>query len=94
MLLFVRFDFKTLIKDLSAHFRGLSMDGILDFESWGHATRIMGVRVGGAAAGVDITEVVGVARVRGTLPPKGSRSGGIMFVLYLTVACSVVCVLL
>ena len=94
MLLFVRFDFKTLIKDLSAHFRGLSMDGILDFESWGHAIRIYGVIVAGAAVGADTTEAVGAARARGTPPPKGSRYGGIMFVLYLTVACSVVCVLL
>nr|DAF39467.1 MAG TPA: hypothetical protein [Caudoviricetes sp.] len=41
-------------------------------EIGGNAIRIVGVVVVGAAAGVDIAEVVGVARVRGTLPPIGS----------------------
>lgn len=43
-------------------------------ESEGHATRVAGVVIVGVAVAVDITEIVGVARIRRTLPPVVRRN--------------------
>ena len=44
-------------------------------ESEGHAIRVVGVGVVGVAVAVDIAEVVGVGRIRRTLPPVVRRQG-------------------
>ena len=45
------------------------MDYGLNAEAEGHAIRVVGVVIVGVAVAVHIAEVVGVARIRRTLPP-------------------------
>lgn len=66
---------------------------MLDFESGGHAIRIVGGAIVGTAAGADITETGGVAGTGRTLPPIGSSSRSIMSVLYFAVPRRIISIL-